>query len=193
MDVAKRPSTRRKSCLECVKAKRRCDQGLPRCARCKKAKLSCSYGTSRHTQGETNRLEPCNSDVSTSLTEPIEAPSTQVDQEYFNFVDPLLLNDGGLSTCQTLPDLDESLIEGGDIFTPPSATDAFQAAMTPSAARFSVQDVALAFKTRFGYGVNAMKMAPKMMVTQNQTPWSHPLLYEVEMPKSMQGTYSVSL
>ncbi|KAK8194226.1 hypothetical protein M8818_007414 [Zalaria obscura] len=38
-----RPPPRRKSCGECVKAKRRCDQRLPTCLRCTKKGLHCEY------------------------------------------------------------------------------------------------------------------------------------------------------
>ncbi|KAH7126910.1 hypothetical protein B0J11DRAFT_432261 [Dendryphion nanum] len=36
-------STRKKSCVACVKAKRRCDLGYPACARCSSKNLECSY------------------------------------------------------------------------------------------------------------------------------------------------------
>lgn len=38
-----RPPPRRKSCGECVKAKRRCDQQAPSCSRCRKKGFDCIY------------------------------------------------------------------------------------------------------------------------------------------------------
>lgn len=37
------PPPRRKSCLACAKAKRRCDQRLPACVRCAQRKIPCEY------------------------------------------------------------------------------------------------------------------------------------------------------
>lgn len=37
---------RRKSCIACIKAKRRCDLGIPVCGRCSIRNLQCTYGTS---------------------------------------------------------------------------------------------------------------------------------------------------
>lgn len=37
------PPPRRKSCLACVKSKRRCDQRFPACLRCAQRKISCDY------------------------------------------------------------------------------------------------------------------------------------------------------
>jgi hypothetical protein len=39
--------------------------------------------------------------------------------------------------------------------------------------------------SRLNYGISELKMAPSRMVLENQTPWSHPLLYEDRMPSSM--------
>jgi hypothetical protein len=41
--------------------------------------------------------------------------------------------------------------------------------------------------SRLNYGISELKMAPSRMVLENQTPWSHPLLYEDKMPASMHG------
>lgn len=41
--------------------------------------------------------------------------------------------------------------------------------------------------SRLKNGFEPMKAEPRKMVMENQTMWSHPLLYEVEMPKAMQG------
>lgn len=39
------PPSRRKSCLACVKSKRRCDQKLPACLRCAQRRIDCEYPT----------------------------------------------------------------------------------------------------------------------------------------------------
>jgi hypothetical protein len=42
-----RPPSRRKSCAECVKGKRKCGMELPRCRRCSKKDITCSYPSVR--------------------------------------------------------------------------------------------------------------------------------------------------
>jgi hypothetical protein len=40
---------------------------------------------------------------------------------------------------------------------------------------------------KLGYAIDEIKKVPAMMVRETQTPWCHPHLYELEMPRSMQG------
>lgn len=49
------PPPRRKSCLACVKSKRRCDQRFPACLRCAQRRISCNYPswTGRSTRAQT--------------------------------------------------------------------------------------------------------------------------------------------
>lgn len=42
---------------------------------------------------------------------------------------------------------------------------------------------------KLGYAIDEIKKAPSMMVLETQTPWCHPKLYEMEMPRSMQGMW----
>ncbi|KAK0672567.1 hypothetical protein QBC41DRAFT_380540 [Cercophora samala] len=50
--------------------------------------------------------------------------------------------------------------------------------------------VAWAFKNRLNFALDKIRDAPRQMVCENQTPWSHPCLYEHHMPQSMQDAYS---
>jgi len=53
--------------------------------------------------------------------------------------------------------------------------------------RFSTS-VLKSFQTaRLGYGIQVIKAVPASFVYGNQTPWSHPLLWEDDMPKCLQG------
>ncbi|KAF2704410.1 hypothetical protein K504DRAFT_537914 [Pleomassaria siparia CBS 279.74] len=47
------PSSRRKSCGECVKAKRKCGMELPKCKRCQKKNIACGYPNNRASVHET--------------------------------------------------------------------------------------------------------------------------------------------
>jgi hypothetical protein len=40
---------------------------------------------------------------------------------------------------------------------------------------------------RLQFSLDQIQKAPKTMVAETQTPWSHPLLYAESMPRSMQG------
>jgi hypothetical protein len=43
------------------------------------------------------------------------------------------------------------------------------------------------FSRRADYTIKVIRTAPSSIVLENQTPWSHPLLYKDEMPRSIQG------
>ncbi|KAH7036247.1 hypothetical protein B0J12DRAFT_678674 [Macrophomina phaseolina] len=43
MSALVKTSTRQKSCLDCVRSKRKCDQGFPKCRRCVKRRVECQY------------------------------------------------------------------------------------------------------------------------------------------------------
>jgi len=47
--------------------------------------------------------------------------------------------------------------------------------------------------SRFQYAIDTLSDTPRMMVVENQTPWSHRELYADGMPKVMQGIHSSSL
>ena len=40
---------------------------------------------------------------------------------------------------------------------------------------------------KLAYSIDKIRAAPKTMVLENETPWSHPLLYKDHMPRVMQG------
>ncbi|CAP71601.1 uncharacterized protein PODANS_6_520 [Podospora anserina S mat+] len=60
----------------------------------------------------------------------------------------------------------------------------------PPAALPQTAAVAWAFKNRLNFALDKIRDAPRRMVCENQTPWSHPCLYEHSMPQSMQDAYS---
>ncbi|KAK3318950.1 hypothetical protein B0H66DRAFT_253510 [Apodospora peruviana] len=50
--------------------------------------------------------------------------------------------------------------------------------------------VQFALKTRLQYAIDKITAASRQMVTENQTPWCHPHLYEFHMPRSMEDAQS---
>jgi hypothetical protein len=45
-------------------------------------------------------------------------------------------------------------------------------------------------RSRVEYSIGQMKLAPRMLVEQNGTPWQHPMLYDDNMPRSLQDAYA---
>jgi hypothetical protein len=45
-------------------------------------------------------------------------------------------------------------------------------------------------KARVGYSIEQYKITPRMMVEQSCTPWSHPMLYDQHMPRSLQDAHA---
>ncbi|KAK4188721.1 hypothetical protein QBC35DRAFT_495403 [Podospora australis] len=60
----------------------------------------------------------------------------------------------------------------------------------PLACLSSAAATSWAIKNRLAFSIEKIRDAPRQMVMENQTPWSHPLLYESSMPQSMQDAYS---
>lgn len=52
---------------------------------------------------------------------------------------------------------------------------------------FNAQTISKTLEYRFSYAVEKIQYAPRQMLLELQTPWSHPLLYKDEMPRVMQG------
>jgi hypothetical protein len=55
---------------------------------------------------------------------------------------------------------------------------------------FSVGHIAPFARSRVSWSIEQLKLAPKMMIEQNGTPWQHPRLYEEYMPRSLQDAYA---
>ncbi|KAF2133285.1 hypothetical protein P153DRAFT_282877 [Dothidotthia symphoricarpi CBS 119687] len=51
---------------------------------------------------------------------------------------------------------------------------------------FCATDLAPSINSRMGYAIEQLKLVPKMMVDTNATPWSHPMLYNAQMPRYFQ-------
>ncbi len=173
---------RRKSCTECIKAKRRCDQGSKSCARCSKQKLQCRYLASpvsdpRDHSTRNNELE----DV-------IEWPATG-QNESLGMINST--NNGAVfsASFDLFPGLEDLFSSNTDTalpnpaYSPTFSTPSHQMVASTSSSQLSSLSV-----SRFDYGITQLKLAPSKMVLENQTPWSHALLYAEDMPRSMHGT-----
>jgi hypothetical protein len=193
-NAKKRRVPKRKSCTECIKAKRRCDQGILACVRCVKQKLECRYISYPSAEvisspnEESSRMPEQDkalewSQLSSALTTENFGvlDHTQGGDNYTRLSsggflaleDSLGLNQDLMCFNLPSPHVPSSLlshIPGGSSSIVPSSSG------LPSFAA-----------SRLDYGAVQLKLAPSMMVHQNKTLWSHPLLFEEHMPRSMHG------
>lgn len=160
------PPPRRKSCEACRAAKRRCDLALPTCFRCSQRGLACAYPGLPPDQipellGLLNEPERPKQFI---FDAPVfDLPAVEVVQP-----SPLQYQPPGTGTA--------AVVYFND-----------QQGMTHVRTSNPVLLSAL-MSSRFEYPVDTLKDVPRMMVMENQTPWSHPELYNDGMPKVMQGT-----
>lgn len=74
-----------------------------------------------------------------------------------------------------------------DIFEGLSLSQNFDPAVTRTNPPKQLSDV---LANRLQFAVDVLKNIPKMVVTENQTPWCHRQLYKSGMPKDMQGRFT---
>lgn len=97
-----------------------------------------------------------------------------------------ILGDGNVDS-NFFFDITGSMSTGKDIAERPSL--AVHAAPT----RLNLAGLHAALETNFSYAMDRIRAAPSTMLQENQTPWSHPLLYRDNMPREMQGMDHQSL
>jgi hypothetical protein len=186
---------RQKSCSECAKAKRKCGLEQPHCARCTRQHLSCIYPPRPGAQAA---IPPTNAaEVPTDMVFP-QPPAGITD----------LVNDGvefdfdlpAMPTNSTAEILDFDFCTGAnslDALSEMLASQsnqinhtALQAVSAPVRKPFTSAHLSPYAKSRVEYSFEHIKLAPKMMVEQACTPWSHPMLYEEYMPRSLQDAHA---
>jgi len=180
---------RQKSCSECVKAKRKCDL-QPNCLRCTRQRLTCTY-PQHHTSSAATIL-PDNRSDETDLIEQLFNPALELP---FDLDIPDVITAAPeLELLDPVPDLPgpmDDLEHVDDIVQPVGGLEATTAptgiGRYPTAKSISNLVASELFESRVGYSMEQWKLAPRMMVEKNCTPWSHPNLYEELMPRSMQG------
>jgi hypothetical protein len=189
------PPPRRKSCLACTKARRRCDQASPACQRCAQRSIDCQYpqgaksksgpmlvlspapvSPSIHMSGAEQQIEsmfdlvatsPAPLDILDSILEPPE-----------DFLSNLFPT--SLECADATPSLDSSraLISPGLLVTTQRALDCSRFVTDSHASK--------AIASRLQYAINGISAAPRQMVFENQMPWCHAHLYDDGMPRAMQ-------
>lgn len=186
------PPPRKKSCAACIKAKRRCDFAVPACLRCSQRQIQCEY-PSRTPQAKAKSssrvaLEP-------APLQDVAVPDHALDNGCTEGAKPMACQFGLAVTVdeepsqhsmhQFLSDLatldygaesrDYDVVPQPSMLTAP-ATKGLHDRLTEVIAR------------RLQFSLDQIQKAPRTMVMEMQTPWSHPLLYADSMPRLMQGS-----
>ena len=181
------PQGRQKSCSECAKAKRRCDLRQPSCLRCTRQDLSCVYPTPLP---ETPAASTCDTlvNVESNLGDSNVLPLD------FSF------GVSDLPDCRQVGLLDFDFSAGLGSLDSTSYDDQLDGNIEDvlplthqnylPGKLFSTSHISSHAQSRVEYTIEQLKAAPAMMVTENQTPWCHPRLYEDYMPRSLQDAHA---
>jgi hypothetical protein len=182
----KRRPLRRKSCVACIRAKRRCDPGQLACTRCTKQGLDCQYFSPPSALNEDGLsggyTEAIGGTESSQLSFPLDVETRSCEVVEFTLD----------QTLDPRPfDMFSALNE--DVFNHSLEVTRFSQLPSPILPTLplpvdqGLSELPTFSASRLNYGISELKMAPSRMVLENQTPWSHPLLYEDKMPASMHG------
>ncbi|KAI1069748.1 hypothetical protein LB507_008324 [Fusarium sp. FIESC RH6] len=176
------PPSRRKSCAACTKAKRRCDFAVPACLRCSQRQLHCQY-PARAIRGQeaaqSEALEVISPGLLTAEDSSPESLSHDAPliEDFNAVISSLDACSGDLGALEfPLEDATLKFVDQPWALTAPSTKD--------------FAHVPRHILDRLQWAVDEIKRAPEKMVLENQTPWSHPLLYKDGMPRSMQDAHS---
>jgi hypothetical protein len=180
---------RQKSCSECQRGKRRCDLGNPSCARCLKQHLTCSYP---HISGQ---LPAASVERLVYGIDDSEIPDILFELAD-NETETLALNldvsamppvdfdlEAGITSLESLNNMMYSSTNDEDRMTLERTYD-------QNGKTFSAAHIAPFARSRMGWSMEKLKLAPKSMVEENSTPWQHAMLYEENMPSSLQDSYA---
>jgi hypothetical protein len=186
---------RQKSCSECAKAKRRCGLEHPNCARCSRQHLTCVYPLQPRTQGTNCQEDSWGISGDFDITDAtMDLPATETSNLSFDFDIPAMSS----SSCTDVVDFDfsagvtslDSIAAMLNNSSPEEDHMALQRAVHCNAESFSPAHLSQFAKSRIDYSIEQLKFVPKMMVEQNGTPWAHCMLYEDQMPRSLQDAHA---
>lgn len=181
------PPTRRKSCVACIKAKRRCDFALPACMRCANRNITCEYPLRKSRVAAMPQA---------AEEEVFQFPQDQVDD--FSLLEDDLPGAPSRPLVHDIlatPDLthDNPFSQGldFDLDLSPLPMDLVPRDMVVSslagAPPITSGPVFDLIQSQLRYALDETRKAPSMMAEELATPWSHPMLYRDSMPKAIRG------
>ncbi|KAL0944976.1 uncharacterized protein CTRU02_202863 [Colletotrichum truncatum] len=201
------PPPRRKTCIACTKAKRRCDHGHPACLRCSRRNIDCVYPSQSASRSKTLAAQRPRKNTETPLPEdgpvvPAETPTATTDETeewvcadaalvpWSQDPDPLPLEMEDMDEIALNMDFDNLInpdaFFGGALSVPATLTPRADHMLVSSQCPLPENSSEDVIASRVQYALDVMKGAPSSMVLENQTPWCHPYLYRAHMPRDMQ-------
>ncbi|KAF2020723.1 hypothetical protein BU24DRAFT_469487 [Aaosphaeria arxii CBS 175.79] len=160
--MADQTTSKRRSCADCVKHKRKCDMQQPRCRRCQKKKIPCSYPNRPSMVAEVDIPELDFPWLDDLMKDPGLAPWSGSLQPSIAKVAP-----GGIeraSKRQRTPDYLPGYPEGYTRYTLP--------------------------RTETEAAVHQFKLWPCKWLSDGKAPFIHPRVYSTTMPKPLQEAYA---
>ena len=157
-------ASKRRSCSECVKGKRKCGMELPRCARCVRKNIICAYPNKNVTSDtpvpglDFSWLDDLMQDPSVLPWEGALQPQLDTASAIYS--------SSSVSDFQLLPDIGEGLAD----VSPPLRSSLSRAETEAALKRF--------------------KTWPEKWVKEGKAPFIHPRVYTTGMPKSLQDAYA---
>ncbi|KAL4886859.1 hypothetical protein BJY04DRAFT_212830 [Aspergillus karnatakaensis] len=175
------PPPRLKACNACRAAKRRCDLALPACFRCTRRGIACAYPGLPPPDQMPDFLSLLNErdGFENACSDAFAFPSVSATA-------PFLESPAHLQSTPIQPSPWEHHLQRdpSDVIQLHPNTELTHVRTTPSVPLSTLME------TRFQYAIDTLKDTPRMMVMENNTPWSHRELYSSEMPKVMQDAYA---
>ena len=174
---------RRKSCEACKVSKRRCDVAFPACSRCVQRKIHCVYPGRQPMPYMDLDLEIPTLD---EFADP--CPSFPVDV-------PTDIDIDLLTSQEFVPPTEPIRVEPGYTYSQPQNLWSTPSQVVPLQTNFGISNprarppkpLSEVVASRLQYSIDILKDAPRSMVAETKTPWCHPQLYKIHMPRVMQG------
>ena len=169
---------RRKSCMACFRAKRRCDLTHPRCMRCRSKGLTCEFATTADQYAAKDTASTPTGD----LVEPFTAlyPLSNDRSSAGSFVEGIAQDQFGYSNADILEFLELQTLQ---VMTPPSLSPNHDIKLGAVATTAMAAEV-------FRQCVREISTYPDMFVRYGHTPFIHNHLYYEETPKPVRDAYS---
>jgi hypothetical protein len=183
----KRRPQSKKSCTACIKAKRRCERSTGACVRCNKQRLDCYFLPPPSLDSEGLIAARKNSTTTDGEEDPESAMVQDSTFDFLNFNPEENIQTGAIDSSLGIDDLFDLTVNTPEFGRHLSPTAVGPLVTTNSSRNCKFDSSSSSIASRVERGINELKSAPAKMVNENQTAWSHALLYEDMMPKSMQG------
>src|SRR5262245_39349071 len=167
--MAAQPMSKRKSCSECVKAKRKCGLELPKCTRCAKKSIICAYPSIRNVVNDTNFPELDFPWLDDLMRDPNLLPWEGGLQPQLDMAAASTGTDSGRS---------ESSLQSTTL----SETGYLEVAEKPQRSTLARAETEAA--------LHRFKTWPEKWVLEGKAPFIHPRLYTTSMPKPLQDAYA---